>query len=138
MAIPGQNPAFIRPLLEVSIAGYDFVEKRSIPRIYGLSSVYQLAPTIHDYGFVLSGIVQYALYLLNRLYSNDLDVNALEHLAAYVITETTTQDGRVGGRVQMAIISPNSGASILNNDDINLIVKENENRAKGLQDIFAK
>jgi len=86
MAIPGQNPAFVRPLLEVSIAGYDFVEKRSIPRIYSLSSVYQFAPTLHDYGFVLSGIAQYALYLLNRLYGSDLDVKALEHLAAYVIT----------------------------------------------------
>lgn len=62
----------------------------------------------------------------------------LEHLATYVIKETATQDGRVGGRVQMAIISPNSGASILNNDDIDLIVKENENRTKGLKDIFTK
>jgi 20S proteasome alpha/beta subunit len=138
MSIPGQNPAFVRPLLELSIAGYDFVEKRSIPRMYSLSSIYHFAPTLHDYGFILSGVPQYALYLLNRLYSPDMDVKALEHLAAYVITETATQDGKVGGRVQMAIISPNSGASMLNNDDIDLIVNQNEDRAKGLKDIFTK
>lgn len=30
----------------------------------------------------------------------------LKHLGAYVITETATQDGRVGGPVQMAVITP--------------------------------
>ncbi|MGC1929905.1 MAG: hypothetical protein WA667_13090 [Candidatus Nitrosopolaris sp.] len=33
MPLPGQNPAFVRPLLELSIAGYDIVEEQSIPRM---------------------------------------------------------------------------------------------------------
>jgi hypothetical protein len=102
MAIPGQNPALVRPQLELSIAGFDLVEKQSIPRMYSITSMYQFAPTLHDYGFVLAGVAQYAVYLLNRLYSPDMDTKILEHLAAYVITETATQDGKVGGRVQMA------------------------------------
>ncbi|MGC1929906.1 MAG: hypothetical protein WA667_13095 [Candidatus Nitrosopolaris sp.] len=67
-----------------------------------------------------------------------MDAQGLEHLAAYVITETATQDGKVGGRVQMAIITPNSAARMLNNDEIDSIIVENENRAKGLKDVFTK
>jgi hypothetical protein len=135
-ANPNQNPNFVRPRLEFSIAGYDFVQEQSFMRVYTMNSKYDFVPVRYDDGFVLSGITQYARYLLNMLYSQDMNTQALERLAAYVIIETTIQNEGVGGRVQMATITPNSGANMLTNDEIDSLLKENENRAKGLKDIF--
>ena len=59
----------------------------------------------------------------------------LERLAAYVITKTKTQNDEVGGRVQMVTITP-GGAIRLEDEKINSIILENEDRAKKLKEIF--
>lgn len=133
-----QNPAFGRPTLQLSVAGFDSADGKKLPRMYTSVSNYNFSPNLHDYGFALQGVAQYALYLLNRLYSNDLNVNALKHLAAYVITETAAQDGKVGGPVQLSIIYPDAGARLLNSNEIQAIMTENANRGQELKDIFGK
>jgi hypothetical protein len=125
----------------MSIAGYDFENGVPIPRMYGMNSLYRFTPTLYDYGYLVSGVSQYALYLLSRLYSADMDHTALEHLGAYVITETATQDGKVGGPVQMALIRPNpaeNSALMLNNDEIQVIIAKNERTADDLKKVFAR
>jgi 20S proteasome alpha/beta subunit len=138
LPIPGQNTAFMRPQLQLTIAGFDLEKDTTVPRMYSMVSNFDFAPNLHDFGFALGGVGQYALYLLNRLYSVDLDIESLKHLAAYVVTETATQDGKVGGPVQMAGIIPKGQAYMVNKDEIASIVMENEKRSKGLKDIFAK
>jgi|SRR5215207_9813565 len=132
------NPTFMRPQLTLSVAGYDFESNgTSIPRMYSMTSNIDFAPTFHDFGFVLAGVAQYALYLLNRLYSSDMDMEALKHLAAYVITETAAQDGKVGGPVQMGAITDKS-ANILKSEDILNIIKGNENKTNELKGLFRR
>jgi 20S proteasome alpha/beta subunit len=138
LPIPGQNSAFMRPQLQLTIAGYDYEKETGIPRIYSMVSNFDFSPNLHDFGFALGGVAQYALYLLNRLYNVDMDIGNLKHLAAYVVTETATQDGKVGGPVQMAVIIPKGQAYMVNNGEIDSIVIENEKRSKGLKDIFAR
>ena len=93
---PGQNQGFMRPTIQLTVAGYDIVnEKQVIPRIYSMVSNLDFAPNLHDFGFALGGVPNYALYLLNRLYNPDMGISSLKHLAAYVVTETATQDGRL-------------------------------------------
>lgn len=104
--------------------------------MYQLQSPLDFAPTLHNYGFALAGVAQYALYLLNRLYRPNSTVNQLKALATYVITETAGQDGKVGGRVQLATISPGDGCKELKPEDVDEIVKHNDNRSKALQDSF--
>ena len=70
---------------------------------------------------------QYAVYLLNRLYSSDMVVEELEHLAAYVISETASQDGKVGGPIQMAVITSQSSHR-LNTEELLNITTANEQR----------
>jgi 20S proteasome alpha/beta subunit len=138
LPVPGQNAAFSRPQLQLTIAGYDVEKEVVVPRMYSMISNFDFSPNLHDFGFALGGVAQYALYLLNRLYNVDMDIESLKHLAAYVVTETATQDGKVGGPVQMAVIVPKDGAYMVNSDEINSIVIKNEKRSKGLKDLFRK
>ncbi|MQY61740.1 hypothetical protein GH146_00450, partial [archaeon] len=86
MPIPGQNSQFVRPCVQLTIAGYDSENEKLIPRIYSMLSNLDFAPNLHDFGFALGGVAQYALYLLNRLYDVNMDIASLKHLAAYVVT----------------------------------------------------
>jgi 20S proteasome alpha/beta subunit len=138
LPIPGQNSLFMRPQLQLTIAGYDVENGKIIPRIYSMVSNFDFSPNLHDFGFALGGVAQYALYLLNRLYSVDMDIESLKHLAAYVVTETATQDGKVGGPVQMAVIIPQGQAYMLNKDEVDSIVVKNQKRSKGLKGLFRK
>src|ERR1019366_6998521 len=102
----------VRPDVSLLIAGYD-VDAHGKPteqRIFQLLSQLDFAPMLHNYGFGLVGVAQYGLYLLNRLYENGSNVEHLESLAAYVIPETASQDGKVGGRIRLATITPTDGA----------------------------
>jgi len=133
-------PAPIRPTLIVIIGGYDLDnEKRpKVQKIYSLNCHLDFAPMLHDYGFALEGVAQYALYLLNRLYASESAIKNLLPLAAYVITETASQDGKVGGPVQMMTITPEKGCEILNSEEINTIVTSNTSRSDNLKVSFFK
>ena len=135
---PAGNP--VRPDLALLLAGYDVGEPQapSVQKIFQLGSTFDFAPMLHNYGFALVGIAQYALYLLNRLYQNDSTVDRLKALAAYAITETASQDGKVGGPVQMATITPADGCKVLAQDEINAIVSDNSQKNTTLKDSFFK
>lgn len=130
------NP--IRPALVLIVGGYDLdgTGKPAIQRIYHLNCLFNFAPFLIDYGFALEGVPQYALYLLNRLYNSDLSVENLLPLAAYVITETASQDGKVGGPVKMIKIQPDVGCVTLNAEEINKILESNNDRSKNLKISF--
>lgn len=133
--LPNQSPDFVRPRLELSIAGYDLVETQSTRRIYIMNSAYRFVSVRYDDRFSVSGVPQYARCLLDLLYSENMETEVLERLAAYVITKTKTQNDEVGGRVQMVTITP-GGAIRLEDEKINSIILENEDRAKKLKEIF--
>lgn len=137
--VPGV-PAPVRPDLAFLIAGYDVTADRKPveQKIYQLISQADFAPMLHNYGFAIAGVGQYALYLLNRLYQRDSTVDQLKALAAYVITETASQDGKVGGRVQMATITPGAGCRELTADDVEAIVTQNHRRSETLKASFFK
>jgi 20S proteasome alpha/beta subunit len=137
-AIPNV-PTPVRPTLVVIIGGYDLdnTGKPVTQKIYSLNCHLDFAPMLHDYGFALEGVAQYALYLLNRLYAGESVKNLLP-LAAYVITETASQDGKVGGPVQMMQITPEEGGKILSSEEINSIITSNSSRSDNLRVSFFK
>lgn len=137
-AIPNV-PMPVRPTLVVIIGGYDleYAGKPVTQKIYSLNCHLDFAPMLHDYGFALEGVAQYALYLLNRLYASESVKNLLP-LAAYVITETASQDGKVGGPVQLMQITPEEGCKILSTEEINSIIASNSSRSENLKVSFFK
>lgn len=132
LVMTGQAPA--RPDLLFTIAGY---ELDGTPRLYTLVSQLDFPPMLHDYGYALQGVAQYALYLLNRLYESDRTVEELAALAVYVITETASQDGKVGGPVNVITIVPNAqGCQLMTQAQVQKIQETNHLRAKALRDSF--
>lgn len=124
----------MRPDLAFVVGGY---ELNSTPRLFSLGSLLDFSPMMHDYGFAVQGVAQYALYLLNRLYQSARTVNELTSLAVYVITETASQDGKVGGPVNVITIKPGApGCKTLSPQEVQKIQQENESRSQGLRNSF--
>jgi 20S proteasome alpha/beta subunit len=128
----------VRPTLVIVIGGYeiDAEGRPTVQKIYSLNCHNNFAPMLHDYGYALNGVAQYALYLLNRLYTLDLTVEKLLPLGAYTITETASQDGKVGGPVQLMKIMPDTGCAILKTEEINSILLDNNLRSEKLKLLF--
>lgn len=126
-----------RPDLSFIVAGYEINETRTEqPAIYQLPSSLDFPPMLHNYGFAIAGVPTYALYLLNRLYQTNRTIQDLAGLAAYTITETASQDGKVGGPVQLITISPVDGCVRLDDQAIAHTLAQNEERGKTLRDSF--
>lgn len=103
-----------KPDLAFILGGYD---SDGTPRMFSLISSFDFNPMLHEYGFAVQGVAQYALYLLNRLYQPDRTLDELTALAIYAITETASQDGKVGGPVNVITITaapqPGGGCTIV-------------------------
>ncbi|MGH2635752.1 MAG: hypothetical protein ACRDHU_06380 [Actinomycetota bacterium] len=135
LLMTGQAPS--RPGLILLVAGYEMVgDKGAEAKVYQLQSQNDFAPMLHDYGFAVAGVPQYALYLLNRLYEPNRSIQELTALAVYVITETASQDGKVGGPVKVITISADDGCAVLDEDQVVHVLDGNEVRSKALRDSF--
>jgi len=84
----------------------------------------------------LTGVPQYAVYLLHRLYDENMSLENLMSLAAYLITETGTQDPKVGGPVNMATVTEPDGSRIVLSEEIEDILKRNEETSRKLKEFF--
>jgi 20S proteasome alpha/beta subunit len=126
-----------RPDLAFILGGFD---ADGTPRIFSLISNFDFNPMLHEYGFAVQGVAQYALYLLNRLYEADRSLDELAALAVYAITETASQDGKVGGPVNVITITPTAppdgGCKILPRGRVQAIETENATRSQALRASF--
>lgn len=134
-AASGQAP--VRPGIELIVAGYE-VDDGEVgdARIFSLSSTLDFAPSLHDYGFAVAGVPTYALYLLNRLYQEGRSVTDLTALAVYVITETASQDGKVGGPISVIQVTPEDGCVALETSEVSQVSAANSTRSLALRDSF--
>jgi len=137
-AIPPGMAGIARPELAFIVVGYDQDAggQYTIPKLYQLISPLDFPPMLHDYGFAITGVAQYALYLLNRLYEPDRSLKDLLALAVYVITETASQDGKVGGPVSIVTVTPEHGGVRLTEDEVRKIHESNEQRGGALRKSF--
>ncbi len=107
-------PFEARPAIGYIVAGLDknSESEYSIPKIYSMNSMVGFMPGFHRYGWANGGIPIYAVYLYGRRYKSDMSLDELSGLAAYVISETASQDHRVGGPLKMAQILPKGCESL--------------------------
>jgi 20S proteasome alpha/beta subunit len=125
-----------RPGLNITIAGFDTLNGTSKHYIYLLSSGTNFAPQLCNTGMCLTGVPQYAIYLLHRLFSSEMSLENALSLAAYVITETATQDGKVGGPLRLMYLENNKDISELDQEKVRKIIAENEVRSTKLKKLF--
>ena len=104
--------------LSILLGGYT---KDNKPEIYRLNSGDNFVPRKSTTGFDCIGIPIIAQYLLNRLYEPGISTTNAEELAAFCIKETSSQDKRVGGPIQIATFSNTKSYSTLSKEEIDLI-----------------
>jgi 20S proteasome alpha/beta subunit len=108
------------------------------PFSYLLNSQSLFVPQKCTMGFQAIGVVPLGVYLLNRLYKKDAPITAILELGAYCIQETASQDGKVGGPLQIMKIEPDRGITFLTKDDIKSINSKVRKHRENLQNSFYK
>jgi len=126
-----------RPALIFILTGYGGIAGGNFqPAIYLMNSALEFAPQLCTTGHMLAGVPQYATYLINRLYNPQMKIEHLQALATYLISETATQDPKVGGPINIAIITPGDGYQELDKPKIEQIYKKNEEQNLKLRQFF--
>lgn len=113
-----------RPSLSIILAGYTHNTVSGKPEIYVLNSNDNFVPRKSPIGFECIGIPIIANYLLNRLYEPDVTTQHAAEMAAFCIKETSSQDNRVGGPIQISTFSNTKQYAELSREDIDKIEKK--------------
>jgi len=116
-------PFQFRPVVAYIVAGLERAQDGdySVPLIYSMNSRMGFAPAFHRYGWSHGGVPIYAIYIFGRRYRPDMSVDKLCGLVAYGISETATQDQRVGGAIRLMKVLP-EGAQELNETEIRTVL----------------
>jgi len=120
------------PSILYLIAGYD---SNNLPNMYILNSVHNFAPELSTLNFAAIGVVPLAVYLLNRLHDPSASVETLKLLATYCIIETASQDGKVGGPIQMMVVTPKETIKV-EEKEIEALVQKAEKHNNMLREAF--
>jgi 20S proteasome alpha/beta subunit len=104
-----------RPDLGMIIGGLD---AQAQPAVYVLFNQFEFTPMPSPSGFHFGGVVNYAIYLAHRFYDREMSVSNLARLAEYLIFETSTQDPKVGGPIDIATIDAVNGYRELEESEV--------------------
>lgn len=110
-----------RPGLSIILAG---CAKNGEQSIYTMGSNDNFVPRKSPTGFECIGIPIIANYLLNRLYERDITVDHAAELATFCIKETSSQDNRVGGPIQIASFSIDKSYKEFSTEEIRAFEKK--------------
>jgi 20S proteasome alpha/beta subunit len=106
-------PVDKRPLVVFVVAGITNSQTKVLRlgpgKLYTLVSAADFPPYLATGPYALGGIVNYAVYLLHRLYDEGMTCGQLAPLCVHVIGETASQDGRVGGPTKLATVTKDKG-----------------------------
>jgi 20S proteasome alpha/beta subunit len=135
----GNIPHDKRPGVFITLAGFRNQEsKKPEPMIYLLDSNHNFAPMLVGAYPSYAGIPQYAVYLGHRYYDPSISPKRAMALAEYLISETASQETKVGGKIRMAIITPKEGYKELPEEEVRAIHDENNALNQTLREFFLK
>lgn len=121
-----------------ALGGYRANDDQKEPMIYMLASQADFAPHLYARGACMIGVPQYATYLFNRYYDPEMTKEEAAALSVYVISETASQDPKVGGPINVAIIEPETGYRELDEKEVDAILARNERQNERLKKFFCK
>ena len=124
-----------RPDVWFLLVGYDANGQSKIITM-GSTPPFNFAPNLSTTGFAAAGVVPLAVYLLNRLYRRDLDLEITKDLAAYCIIETASQDGKVGGPIRLAVVRRDTETLVLADNESAQIVQRSDRHRETLRNSF--
>lgn len=120
-----------------TLAGYRKTSGSSEPVVYLLSSQSHFAPQLVGDFPCLAGVPNYAIYLSHRYYDPTISSERARALTAYLISETASQDPKVGGAIRMAEVTPGAFKR-LSEQEVEKIVQDNGKLNDQLRAFFKK
>ena len=134
----GNIPSIQRPGVLLTVAGYRRrTSAQPDPMIYLLNSQTNFAPQLFGHMPCMTGVPQYAVYLVHRYYDPTISVEQAKCLVEYLIAETASQDPKVGGPIRIAEITP-EGYKELNESEVETIHQRNESLNQQLRQFFMR
>jgi hypothetical protein len=109
---------------------------QATPLVYLLNSQVSFAPQLCSNYPMMIGVPQYAIYLSHRYYAPTITADKATALAEYLISETASQDPKVGGPVRIAKVTT-AGYQALTEGEIEGLRRQNEKLNKKLKSFFA-
>ena len=133
----GDIPKDKRPGVMIMLAGYrNNGADKPEPMIFVMASDQNFAPMLMGAYPAMTGIPQYAIYLSHRYYDPSISAERARSLAEYLISETASQETKVGGRIRMAEITPQNGYRELSEDEVRSLNQENAALNQRLRQFF--
>lgn len=133
----GGIPPNQRPGVLITLAGYRQADPPE-PMVYLLNSQANFAPQLFNNVPCMSGVPQYAVYLVHRYYDQSVSLENAKALAHYLIEETASQDPKVGGPIRIAEITAGSGFRELAEEEVAEIGTGNQELNQKLKEFFTK
>ena len=125
-----------RPATIFILGGYRQVDGVApVPMVYAMMSNTRFAPQLAGKNPMMAGVPQYATYLANRYYDPDINVDHAAALAEYLISETASQDPKVGGPIRIAVVTPDNYRE-LSDSQISKLQKRNQKLNDDLKQFF--
>jgi len=131
-------PPSQRPGVLLTLTGYRFSGTKPEAMIYLLNSQANFAPQLFSHMPCLSGVPQYAVYLVHRYYEPNISMDKAKALAEYLIAETASQDPKVGGPIHLSEITPEKGYRELSESEVKEIHQANSQLNARLKEFFFK
>ena len=127
-----------RPAVLFIVAGYRVPQNGNQPKplVFLLNSNTRFAPQLANKYPMMAGVPQYAVYLSHRYYDPKISGQNAAALAEYLISETASQDPKVGGQIHIAVVT-NGGFHKLSDEDVKEIEKRNEALNQRLKTFFS-
>jgi len=123
-----------RPGVLLLVAGYRRLKRKRLhPMIYLLPSQQDFAPLLMAKGRGMIGVPQYAIYLANRYFVPNMSKDNVAALSEFLIYETATQDPKVGGPINIAVITPKQGYQEFSEEAVSALRKANRQKSRRLR-----
>jgi hypothetical protein len=115
-----------RPGILFVLGGYRIsaTDAMPMPMVYLMASNTRFAPQLAGAYPMMAGVPQYAVYLAHRYYDPGMTADNAAALAEYLISETASQDPKVGGPIRIAKILP-TGYIPLTDEEVSTLKKKN-------------
>jgi 20S proteasome alpha/beta subunit len=107
----------------------------AVALVYLLNSQTSFAPQLCSNYPMMIGVPQYAIYLSHRYYDPAISADSATALAEYLISETASQDPKVGGPIRIAKVSA-VGYQALTDAQVQALHRQNERLNKRLKRFF--
>jgi hypothetical protein len=127
-----------RPAIACLLAGYREQQGTApAPLVYVLISQFRFAPQLAGAYPMMIGVPQYAVYLSHRYYDPKISSEKAAALAEYLISETASQDPKVGGPIKIAKVTSTQGYQPLSDSEVAALREENQKLNDRLKSFFS-